>query len=54
VSIQKKNSHSLAVWPLPFFDLSLVKTTSDQEKLENYVAVVDVQPTGTGRMGSKS
>lgn len=36
-----------------FTTLSLVTKPCDQRKLENYVALVDVQPTGAGRMEHK-
>lgn len=52
-SILNKNSHSPAVWALQYLVLSWVTKPSDQGKLENYVALVDVQPTGVGRMGHK-
>lgn len=46
-------SHSPAVWALHYFDLSPVTKPCDQGKLENYVTLVDVQPTGIGRMEHK-
>lgn len=36
-----------------FTTLSLVTKPCDQRKLENYVALVDVQPTGVGRTEHK-